>query len=131
MSAEDNYPAAGQAGEQGAKPYSLGWVESRRRLIDDQQLRVVEYRLRDAYTLLHASGIGRQAPICRLLHRDNLKHLIDAALRYWLWKPLHRGEVPQELPSGELPVDAELLWKIPQHFTQRVTMSANVLPVPG
>ncbi len=127
---QDNHPRTGQAGQQVAEAHALGGVEACCRLIDNQQLRVVEQRLRNADTLLHAAGIGGQPAIGHLLHLHNFQHLIDAPVRDGLGQPLHRGQIAQKLPPGEFGIDAELLGKIAQHLPQRLTMGADVLPVP-
>ncbi len=58
MGTQKNDPTAGQAGEQRAKAYALGGIESSGRLIDNQEFGVVEQGLGDADALLHAAGIG-------------------------------------------------------------------------
>ena len=54
---------AGKIREQIAKAHALFGIEPGRRFIDDQQLRIVEQRLRDSDALLHSAGEAAERPL--------------------------------------------------------------------
>ena len=57
---EDDNALAGQLGEKIAKADALFGIEARGGLINDEELRIVQERLRDADTLTHAAGISAE-----------------------------------------------------------------------
>jgi hypothetical protein len=52
---QDHQALAGKVGEQVAEAHALFRIQADRRLVDDQQLRIVEQRLHDAHALAHAA----------------------------------------------------------------------------
>ena len=80
---EDDGDIAADRGQQIEKAVALGRIESGGGLVDDDQPRIGEQRLRDAEALLHAAGVGRQrllahVPEIRLL-QQRLDHLLALA----------------------------------------------------
>ncbi len=131
MGTEHDDPVAGQAGEQGAKAHTLGGVESRGRLIDDQEFGIVEQGLRNPDALLHATRVRGQLAVGLLLQIDNREHLIDAPIEKRARQSFHRGQVAQELASRELGIDTKILGQIAQNLPQHLAVGAGILPVPA
>ena len=73
MGGEQDRPIAREIGEQVAEADTFFRVEPRCRLIHDQQLRIVEERLRDADAPLHAAGKGLQFAVRHIRQRDGLQ----------------------------------------------------------
>ena len=58
-----------------------GGVQAVGRLIEDQDVRVVEQGQSQAEALLHAHGVGPHAIAIATFQRHDLQHLVDALLR--------------------------------------------------
>jgi len=70
-------PALGEPGEQGAEADALLGVEAGGRLVDDEQLRVVEQGLGDADAAAHPTGVPAQLAASGVAEVDQLQQLAD------------------------------------------------------
>ena len=106
---EDDDPLAGQLGQQIAKAHPLLRIEPRRRLVHDEQLRIVQQRLGDADPLLHPAGIAPQRTLAHLDQTKYLEQLVNALSGQLAVEPLDGGQVLQELDRIEVGIDAKVL----------------------
>jgi hypothetical protein len=53
---KDDDAVAGHLAQEGSQPNPLLRIQARRRLVDDQESRIVEQRLRDSDALTHSAG---------------------------------------------------------------------------
>ncbi len=130
MRREDDDALARELGEQRAEAHALLRIESRRRLVDDQQARIVEQRLRDADALAHAAGEAAERTVASLDEVHELEQLLDPRARRARLEALRGGEVLEELHRRELRVDAEVLGQVAQHLAHRVGLARDVGAVP-
>src|SRR5690606_26246894 len=71
--------AAAQTVDQLIKVLGSDGVEAHRGLVEQQQTRLAQYRLRQAKTLAHALGIGFHPTISRMAKADLIEQIIDLA----------------------------------------------------
>jgi hypothetical protein len=76
---EDDDALAGQIREQVAEADALFGIEPGRGLVDDQELRIVEERLRDADALAHAAGKSAERALARIGEVHQHQQLVDTA----------------------------------------------------
>ena len=80
MRREDDDAPLRDLGQQVAKAHALLRVEADGRLVDDDELRIAEQRLRDADALAHAAGVAAEAAVRRAVQVGQLEQLLDAAI---------------------------------------------------
>ena len=78
MRRQQHQPLAGELGQQVAKAQALGGVEPDGGLVDDQQLRIAQQRLRDAHALAHAARVAGQRAVGDVEQADLGEALVDA-----------------------------------------------------
>ena len=66
MGGQDHDFVPGKAGDNISKTYPLFRIQSRGRLIQDQNVRIIQLCLRDSQALLHTAGIGFDFFVCRI-----------------------------------------------------------------
>ena len=106
-----------------AEPHALLGIEAHGRLVDDQQPRVVEQRLRDADALAHAAGETAEAAGPRLGEVDQLEQFVDARRARPRGRPLTAAEVREELARAQMRIDAEVLRQVAERRAQRVRVA--------
>ena len=74
---EDDHDVLADLREQVVKAHALLGIESRGRLVDDDQLRIAEQRLRDAEALPHAAGEGAEVLLARVVEVRPLQQRVD------------------------------------------------------
>ena len=79
---------AGELRQQVAKAHSLLRIEAGSRFVDDQQLRIIEQRLRDSDALLHATGEAAQRAFADVGEIDELKEFVNPPFRSAESRPL-------------------------------------------
>ena len=112
---ENHDALTGELGEQIAKADALFGVESSCGLIDDEQLWVVEQRLGDADSLLHAAGEAAQGATAYIGEVDEVQELVDAPSRGSRVQAFDGGEILQEFLGIEVGIDAEILGQVAEH----------------
>lgn len=75
MRGEQDDLIRGEAGDEVAEAHALLGVEARRRLVENEDVRVVEDRLRDAESLLHASRERADAAVLLARKADPVEKL--------------------------------------------------------
>ena len=103
---------------------------SSRRLVDNQQLRVVEERLGDAHALLHTAGEATQWPLPGLPQVDNLKQPVDSAASRPPIQPLDCSQVFEELDGIDVGIRTEILGQVPKNGAHLVRVAYDIDPVP-
>jgi hypothetical protein len=107
------------------------WIQPDRRLVHDQQLRIIEQRLRDAHALAHAARIAAQALVGDVVEADHRQAFVDASRDRARRQPLHRREEREELARRQRLVHPEVLRQVTQLPAQRVRPAGDVLAAPG
>jgi hypothetical protein len=77
---DDRAPALAERADEGAHLHHPGRIEPVGRLIEDQELGVLEQRGRDAEALLHANRVGPRAIGRAISQPDLVQHGLDAFL---------------------------------------------------
>src|SRR3990167_6615638 len=111
MGAKNDAGAAlAQAIDQQIQILGGDWVEADRRLVEQQQTWLAEYRLGQAETLTHALGIGFDPAIDGVTKADLLEQLVDLTQR----RAFQASEVTQRLTTAELRIERHILRQIAQ-----------------
>src|SRR4029077_17432892 len=99
-----------------AEADALFGVETRGRLVDDEQPRIVEQRLGDADAGLHPPRVGAQRATRRVLEAHRLDELSDTPpATCAIAHALQDRDVVEELRAAEIGVDAELLRQVAEY----------------
>ena len=112
MGRENDDAIAGEIREQIAEADPLFRIQSGRGFIDDQQLWIVQQRLRDADALPHASGVSAQRAFAHIGQIDQIQQFIDAAARGGCVQAFHGSEIFEEFDRVQIRIDAEILRQI-------------------
>ncbi len=112
MSRQEDDAVAGKVGQQVAEADALFGVETDSRLVQDQQLRVVKQRLRDADALPHAAGVAAKRSPGRADQISKRQQFINAPPRRRRVKPLERSDVLQKLHARQVGIHAEVLREV-------------------
>jgi len=84
-------------------------VEASRRLIHEQDSRVVEQAAGDGQLLLHPGGVAHEQLVCSAGEAHGLQQLANSLLRLLAVQVVQAGKEQQILPRGEPPVKAPLV----------------------
>ena len=103
---EDRDLLAGEAAHEVAHVAHPGRVETRGRLVEQEELRSPEQRRRDSEPLAHPVRVAADAVLRTVAQLDQLQHLLDAGGRVGF---VVVGEQPQVLAPGEIRVEARPL----------------------
>ena len=109
------------------KAHSLLGIESRGRLVDDNQFRIPEKRLRDAEALPHAAGEGAEVLLPRIVKIGALQQRVDgvASLARVADSLQHRKVIQHRL--GRDPwINAELLRQVSEQTAHFVLLAKDV-----
>jgi hypothetical protein len=131
MRGEDHNARARQLRKQVAEAHALFGIEAGRRLVDDQELGIVQQRLCDTNSLLHASRIAAQRTFARLQQIDHREQLIDSPARRSAVEALGGRQIFQELHGIQIGINPEILWQVAQYGAQAVRRTRCVDPVPS
>ena len=74
---QDHDDVGGDVGEQVVEAHALLGVEARGRLVDDDELRIAEQRLRDAEALAHAAGEAAELLLAHVVEVDAVQQRVD------------------------------------------------------
>src|SRR5689334_3109390 len=124
---QDDDAVSPQLGEQVEKTHTFFGVQSRRRLVDDDQPWIAEQRDGDAEALAHAARkateLLRTVPYqVRLLEQRCHETASFGAIGY----SLQNGKMVEQIFGGHLRVDAELLRQIAERAAHRLFVSQHV-----
>ena len=117
---EDHDPIPRQLRQQAPEANSLFRIETRRRLIDDQELRIVQKRLGDTDTLLHATRQRDQRSPAGIGEIDELQQVVDSPTCRGAAHAARGCQIGEELHRIQVRVDTEVLRQIPQYTPQLV-----------
>ena len=84
-------------------------VEAGRRLVQEQDARLVDQRQREVEPALHAAGVAADLAVGCLGQPDPVDQLVAAALRLGLGDPVHPGLQAHVLAGGQERVERRLL----------------------
>lgn len=98
-------------------------VEPGRGFVEDQDFRVVEQRLRNPDSPDHAAGKTAELFVCDIFEADQLQQGNDGFVGFAGWNPFQCGQVFQEPPRAEIPIDTNLL----RHVAELVTVGRTEL----
>ena len=132
MGREDDRDRRADLGQHLVEAMALGRVQSRGRLVDDDDLRVAEQRLRDAEALPHAAGVGRDRALARIVEIGLLQQGVNLlAPQFGGADALEHREVIEQVLRRDARVDAELLRQIAEHAADRERVGNDVGAVEG
>src|SRR5205823_8620177 len=106
-------------------------IQPRRRLIDNEQLGVIQERLGNTDALPHSAGETAERTLARFDEVHHLEQLLDSLARGLTIETFGRGEVFEELDRVQIRVNAEVLRKITQHCSQAIRRAENVHAIPS
>ena len=109
MRGEQDDLIRGEAGDEVAEAHALLGVKPGRGLVEDEDVRVVEDRLRDAESLLHASRERADAAVLLARKADPVEKLKRPGASGAGVDALECRHVLHEVQGGELRVVAEVL----------------------
>ena len=127
---ENNDSVLCQGVNQIAEPYPLPRVQASGRLVQNQQLGVVEHGLGDAHPLAHPAGELPHFLVFRIGQPHQLQQFADSPIGFLPGDTLERGNVAQKLPGGVAGVVAEFLRQIAQQAPIVLVQGADVLTFP-
>jgi hypothetical protein len=127
---ENDDALAGKFGKKIAKTDALFGIEAGGGFIDDEELGIVEERLRDADALAHAAGIAAERALGGVGEIYEREEFGDAPAGSRSGDAFYSGEIVEEFDGAEIGVDAEVLWKIAEDGAKSVGMAGDVGVVP-
>ena len=111
--------------------HPLAGVKARRGLVQHQDIRVVEQRLRQKQPLLHASGPATDGAACRLREIQPRQGPVHALFGILPAHALEGRHVIEKLLPGEARVQGLLLGAVAQSAAEGLAHGDGVLPVQG
>ena len=102
-------------------------VESCRRLVEEQHLRLVDETERDVESPLHPAGVAARLPVGGVAQPDELEQLVDARVQRLAGHPVDPALQEEVLAAGRLPVDAGVLRDVAEHAAHARGMRDDVL----
>src|SRR5207253_8418810 len=125
---EDGHAALrGQPAQERADLADAGGVEPVGRLVEDEQSRTAEERLRDAEALAHAEGVGADALVEAVLEGDELRDALDFGARH----AQHPREVLEVLAPGHEAIEVGVLDDAADAAHGRLEVAADVVTADG
>ena len=113
--------------EQVVEAHALLGVEAGGRLVDDDELRVAEQRLRDAEALAHAAGEAAQRLLAHVVQVGLLQQRRDdVAPRRLVVEALQAREVVEQFLGRDFRIHAEILRQVAQHPAHGVLVAQHV-----
>src|SRR4030095_1379919 len=110
---EDSTAPPRQIRQELPKPHPLFRIQSRGRLIDDEQLRIIEQRLRNPDALAHTTREPTEIALAGVVQVHELEQRIDALSSGLRVEPPRRCEVREELHRIEVRIHPKVLWQGP------------------
>src|SRR4051794_33671121 len=123
MSREENKFSDADIGEKITKTNSLFRIEAGRRLIDNQQGRIVDKRLGNPEALFHSARESADRPVSHSVKIDGLEHLAHTLARTHSFEG---RKVAEKLARRQVVIDTEVLRQIPELTTQFVRLLHHV-----
>ncbi len=124
---EQDHDLARQFGEQILEAIALLRIEPGRRLVDHQQFRRADQRLRDAEALAHAARITSESTLLHAGEIHALEQRRDDVLAITgVGDALHAGEVVEHLLGRQTRIDAEVLRQVAEDPPHVVLANAQV-----
>ena len=127
---QDHQPLARELCKQVPEALAFLRIQADGRLVDDQQLRIIEQGLGDADALAHAARKPAEPAIGDIGKADHVQAFLDACRHRPRGQALHRREKGEELPRRQGFIDAEVLRQVAQFRTQRIRLAGDVLTTP-
>ncbi len=87
-------------------------IEARSRLVDDKQIRLVQYGLCDSQSLEHPFRIRSDTPVGGIMNTDDLEYRVDTGMQRRAPQVGEFAQRCQVFPAGELCMVARALRKI-------------------
>jgi hypothetical protein len=131
VSGENHDPFAGEFRKKIAKAHALFGIESGSRLIDDEELGIVQQGLRDPDALLHASGVAAERAFANVAQIDEGEHFVDAAASGFCIQAFNCGHVFQEFERVQVGIHAEVLRQKSEHRSQGIGITGDVDSIPA
>ena len=105
-------------------------IEPGRGLVHDQQLRIVQQRLRNPDALAHSAGIPAQWPLGRAAQIDQFQQFTNPRPRRSCRDPFYRREILQKFKRIQIGIYAEILRQITKHRAKGIRIPRDVRIVP-
>lgn len=127
---ENDDALAGKFGEKISEANALLGIKAGGGFIDDEELRIVEERLRDADALAHASGVAAERALGGVGEIYEREQFGDAPAGGRRGDAFYSGEIVEEFDGAEIGIDAEVLRKIAEDGAEYVGIAGDVGVVP-
>jgi hypothetical protein len=101
-----------EAQDEGAHVAATERVEARHRLVEDDEFRLVEKRLREADALQHALGELAQLQPAFGAHADLVEQRRDAPRALLARDPQQRGKIGEQFLGGEVVVEIRMFRQV-------------------
>jgi len=105
-------------------------IEADSRLVDDQQVRVVQQCLCDPSALVHPAGERVEPAVADVLEVDQFQQFVRACAGSLPVQPPERGDVLQKLLQAQAGVGVEVLWEVAEPTPDRPRIAGHARPVP-
>ena len=114
MGGQDHDFVSGKVRDQIPEAHPFFRVKPRRRLIQNQDIGIVQFRLRDSQALLHPSRIGFDFSVGHIPQIDQFQQLLRSIFCGFSLHSLDRGQIHQKLTGGKIRIKAKILRHIAQ-----------------
>ena len=101
-------------------------VDGGRRLVEDEDVRRLHQRVRDAEALLHAARVRLDAVVGTVGQTDLLEDLVHRGLGLATFEPVEAGRVAQVLAAGEAAVEADGVGEVADPTLDLAGMSGRI-----
>jgi hypothetical protein len=115
-----------RARDQAEHVFPAGGIESVRRLVEQEQLGIVDERLRQFHTLLHARGVAADQPVPLLVQSNVPQHLGGALARGLKRQPRHPPHVRDKVGTAHVDGETVVLGHVPDHPPNRHAVAAHI-----
>ena len=129
MSGKDHDPPLTERGKNIAEPDPFFRIKTSRRLIKDQDLRVIQHSLSNAHTLEHPSGKLLHLFVRRISKSNHIKQFFDPVVCLLSWHFLQTGQIAQVLHRRVIFIVAKLLRQVAQQIPVGSAHGPYILPV--
>ena len=102
-------------------------VNAERRLIHDDDLRILHQHIRNAEPLPHTFGVRCCLPVCSICHADPIQQVVNPLLQLLSMHPVQSSGKPQILSACHITIKADIIRKIPDHgfYLQRISRAVT------
>ena len=102
-------------------------IDARRRLVEDEQRRLVDHRAGELQATLHAARHLRGAPIARIPQVDEAQDFLDSRAAPPRRYAKQRGDKVDVLPGGQIGIEHEQLGHVANRFARPAPKVARIL----